>query len=150
MSAPARTGPLASVGYALHHAALVWRLELETRLRPLQLTHTQFNALATANWLARSGTLPTQQDIANFSGMDRMMTSKMIAVLKARGAIASAPDPTDARSNRIQVTEQGAGIVREATRIAREVDAELFGTAAAARELRETLATVAPKRRPMP
>jgi len=42
----AESGPLLAPGFWLQQAALSWRAELDTRLRPLGLTPTQFNVLA--------------------------------------------------------------------------------------------------------
>ena len=85
-------GPLASSGYWLRRSAQQWRRELGMRLRELDLTPTQFDVIAATSWLARSGTAPTQQDIADFSGNDRMMTSKVVRALEARGLVARRPE----------------------------------------------------------
>jgi hypothetical protein len=75
--APAPRGPLRSPGYWLHHAGLAWRQEVETRLRPLGLTNTQFTLLASAHWLQNNegphlgghhAVRATRQRVAQFPG----------------------------------------------------------------------------------
>lgn len=133
-------GPLASPGFWLQRAAQAYLRELDTRLRPLELTHTQFQLLAAASWLGRDGTGPTQQQVADFAGADRMMTSKVLAGLEARGLLVRAADATDARIRRVTATEPARALLREATRIARAVDAALLGGDA---DLRDRLAAIA-------
>ncbi|MEO5921809.1 MAG: MarR family transcriptional regulator [Pseudolysinimonas sp.] len=137
MTQPLR-GPLASPGYRLHIAALAWRRELGVRLRPLGLTPTQFDALATVSFLGRTGE-PTQQQIADFSGVDRMMLSKVLAGLEKRGLVARTADPADARRKRLVVTPAGRQLVDGATAIARGVDRDLFAAVESPERLREEL-----------
>ncbi|MCU1513692.1 MAG: putative HTH-type transcriptional regulator YdcH [Microbacteriaceae bacterium] len=132
-------GPLASPGYWLRRAAQDWRRQLGVRLRPLDLTPTQFDVLAATSWLGRSGTSPTQQDIADFSGNDRMMTSKVLRTLETRQLVGRTPDGTDARTNRLSVTEAGRALVTGATAIARSVDADLFAGLGDVNGLRDQL-----------
>ena len=141
MSTPLR-GPLASPGYRLHLAALTWRRELGVRLRPLGLTPTQFDAIAAVSFLGRSGE-PTQQQIADFSGLDRMMLSKVLATLEQRGLVQRTPDAADGRAKRLAVTAAGRQTVDAATAIARTVDADLFSRVEDPERLRDELETVA-------
>ena len=141
MNEPLR-GPLASPGYRLHIAALAWRRELGTRLRPLGLTPTQFDAIAAVSFLGRTGR-PTQQQIADFSGLDRMMLSKVLAGLEQRGLVERAPDAVDARAKRLAITPAGRELVDAATAIARGVDADLFSGVESPERLRDELRTLA-------
>jgi DNA-binding MarR family transcriptional regulator len=134
-------GPLASPGYRLHLAALAWRRELGVRLRPLGLTPTQFDAIAAVSFLGRSAE-PTQQQVADFSGLDRMMLSKVLATLEERGLVARTPDAADARQKRLAVTPAGRELVDAATAIARSVDADLFADVESPERLRDELRTV--------
>ena len=135
-------GPLASPGYWLHHAALAWRRELGARLKPLDLTPTRFDVLAALSHLSKLDVAPSQQDVAGFAGIDRMMTSKITVALESEGLITRAADPSDARTNRLQLTLAGADLVSRATAIARAFDAELFETPAERAELIAPLARV--------
>ena len=137
-------GPLQSPGFWLHHAALAWARQLDAELALLGLTHTQFNLLASANWLSRGGELPTQQQVADMAGADRMMASKVLSGLEQRGLLARLPHPGDTRAKRIEVTADGTALVLQAVRIGAGVDEAAFGPPSPQRdELRERLREVA-------
>ncbi|MEV6100648.1 MarR family transcriptional regulator [Nocardia sp. NPDC051981] len=139
-------GPLMSPGFWLHHAALEWRATLERNLRPLGLTPTQFNLLASAGWLSREGELPTQQQVADMSGSDRMMASKVIRGLEERGLLLRHADPADARVLRIELTSAGRELASQGVQTAVDTDAQLFGDDGD--QLREHLKPIAAHRLP--
>lgn len=126
---PEPRGPLMSPGFWLHHAALEWRQRLDRALRPHGLTPTQFNLLASIGWLNRTlPSPPTQQQVADHAGADRMMASKVLRTLEERALVTREPDPDDARSLRLHLTDDGRHITRQAIRLAVAVDHELFGS----------------------
>ncbi|MEO6956972.1 MAG: MarR family winged helix-turn-helix transcriptional regulator [Antricoccus sp.] len=133
-------GPFNSPGFWLHHAALTWRRELDSRLVEIGLTHTQFNLLASANWLSRNGEQPTQQQTADLAGADRMMASKVLATLERHDLLERSPHPADPRAKRLRVTAAGATLVRRAVGIVADIDEEIFGPPSAQRDqLRDQL-----------
>jgi DNA-binding MarR family transcriptional regulator len=121
-----------SPGFWLHHAALAWRAELDARLRPLNLTPTQFMLLAAAGWLEYLAGPPTQQQVADQAGADRMMTSRVIRTLEDAGLLARQAHETDGRGLRVTLTPAGRDLLQHATAIAREVDTLFFGRNATA------------------
>ncbi len=142
---PEPRGPLMSPGFWLHHAALEWRQRLDHALRPLGLTPTQFNLLASIGWLGRTlPSPPSQQQVADHAGADRMMTSKVLRTLEERGLLTRGSDPDDARALRLRLTEEGRRITSRAIRLAVAVDDELFGDRAD--RVREQLREVAAHR----
>jgi DNA-binding MarR family transcriptional regulator len=133
-----------SPGFWLQQAALAWRAELETRLRPLGLTPTQFTLLAAVGWLEYIGDPPTQQQVAEQAGADRMMTSKVVRVLAQRDLLVRRPHESSARALRLALTAAGRATLDHATRLAREVDMFFFGADPAA--LRAALRAIAQQR----
>ena len=134
-----------SPGFWLHHAALEWRQRLDRTLRPLGLTPTQFNLLGSVGWLDRTRSAPpTQQQVADHAGADRMMASKVLRTLEERGLVTREPDPGDARSLRLRLTADGSRVTSQAVRLALAVDQELFGDGG--EQLREQLQAVAAHR----
>jgi DNA-binding MarR family transcriptional regulator len=133
-----------SPGFWLHHAALAWRAELDGRLRPLSLTPTQFMLLASAGWLDYVAGPPTQQQVADQAGADRMMTSRVVRTLEEAGLLVRHAHETDGRGIRVALTPAGRDLVQRATAIAREVDALFFGADAEA--MRTALRRVAESR----
>jgi DNA-binding MarR family transcriptional regulator len=116
-----------SPGFWLHHAALAWRAELDARLRPLDLTPTQFMLLASVGWLTHVSGPPTQQQVADQAGADRMMTSRVVRTLADRGLLVRQPDESDAHVLRLSLTPAGRRVVAAATRAARDIDDQFFG-----------------------
>jgi MarR family transcriptional regulator, organic hydroperoxide resistance regulator len=134
-----------SPGFWLHHAALTWRAELDARLRPLGLTPTQFMLLASAGWLEYVSGPPTQQQVAEHAGADRMMTSRVVRALEERGLLTRQVHESDAHALRLRLTPAGRTVVQQATQAAREVDALFFGPAPA--QLRDALRQIAEQHR---
>jgi len=75
---PSGYGPLASPGHHMLMAAQAWRRELSGRLRTPDLRPTQFDTIGALGLLSHSIPDPTQQQVGDFSGMDRMMLSKLV------------------------------------------------------------------------
>jgi len=119
-------GPLASTGYWLKLAALAYQRELDAALRPLDLTTTQFSVLAGVSWLDR-GDPPTQQEVADFAGIDRMMTSRILQLLDRRGLVRRSGRAGDARVRCLTLTAEGRVCIHEAVALAQAVDRRLFG-----------------------
>ena len=140
-SEPPLSGPMLSPGFWLHHAALTWRAELDSGLRPLGLTPTQFMLLASAGWLEHVDGPPTQQAVAEQAGADRMMTSKVVRTLEERGLLERRTDPSDARAVRLTLSRAGRDVVRRATAVARDLDTHFFGSDQA--KMRSTLREIA-------
>jgi DNA-binding MarR family transcriptional regulator len=138
------SGPMLSPGFWLHHAALAWRGELERRLKAIGLTPTQFLLLASAGWLEHIQGAPTQQQVADHAGADRMMTSKVLKSLLDRDLLVRVVDPADARAYRLTLTSKGRKLTRESTEIARSLDTEFFGDKP--ERLRSTLRQIAERR----
>lgn len=142
---PAGPGPQASTGFWLHQAALAWQRELGRRLSPLGLTPTQFMVLSCAGWLqATTGDPPTQQQVADLAGTDRMMTSKVLTGLADQGLVERRPDPGDARSRRIHQTAAGREVTRAALGHVQSLETELLRPGGIDPvSLREALAAIA-------
>lgn len=125
-------GPLASPGFWLLQAAQRWKVEFNRAASALDLTHAQFQVLAGTGWLEYLGTAPTQQQVAEQAGTDRMMASKLIAALERRGLMERT---AQGRTKHVQLTEDGRQLTARATAIARDIDRWLFDDAATSRDL---------------
>lgn len=122
------SGPMASPGFWLHHAALAWRAQMEAILAPFGLTHTQFMLLATTGWLEGTAGTPTQQQVADRAGCDRQMTSRVVRTLQGRGLIARSSDHSNARALRLTLTNEGRDLTRQAIEAVRDLDLRMFGS----------------------
>jgi DNA-binding MarR family transcriptional regulator len=140
-------GPHTSPGFWLHHAYLAWRAACEARLG--ETTYPQFNILSAISLVTgRSGGPPTQQQAADAARMDRKMASKLIATLEDKALVARVPDPSDARTRRLRLTEAGRQVLRSCVAAARQADTEVFGTGPDTDHLLRQLRTVAERRTP--
>lgn len=125
---PFEAGPGESPGFLLWHATLRWQRGLAAALGPLELTHVQFVLLASVWWLAEmQGGRPTQREVADHAGTDRMMTSQVLRGLERRDLLVREQDSLDGRVRRLHVTEAGAALARRAVVVVEAADAELFG-----------------------
>jgi len=115
---PPESGPLLSAGFWLQQAALAWRSELEKRLHPLGLTATQFTVLGAVGWLEHTAGPPTQQEVAEQAGANRMMTSKVVRTLHQRGLLVPHAHESDARALRLALTATGRTTIDDATHAA--------------------------------
>jgi DNA-binding MarR family transcriptional regulator len=143
----ATSGSPPSIGYLLWHLSLRWRAALDRALAPLGLTSSQYGLLASLVGLSRTGTRPSQRELADFAGLERMHVSRLIRGLERRGLVERAGNPADSRARQLMVTERGAEVVVVARRKVVELDeqrlAPLGGRGSArSAELTETLLTL--------
>lgn len=136
-------GPLASPGFWLLQAAQRWKVEFNRGAAEIGLTHTQFQILASTGWLEHLGQHPTQQEVADQAGTDRMMTSKVVAALERRGLLERA---TSGREKRLRLTAQGRDLTDRAAALARDVDRALFPDLAVRDLFREVAQAGVPER----
>jgi DNA-binding MarR family transcriptional regulator len=119
-------GPQASTGHWLRQAALSWQRELGRRLRPLKLTPTQFFVLSCTGWLDATSGPPTQQEVADLAGTDRMMTSKVVGTLEGLGLLQHQPDASNGRLKRLSQTPRGREVTGAALVHLRDIEAQFF------------------------
>jgi MarR family transcriptional regulator for hemolysin len=120
-------------------SAGIWnatRSQLETRLRPLQMTWPQYGVLLAL----RGGESLTQRDIGECLEIDRTTVSVICDSLERHGWAERRSDPADRRANRVQITETGKEIVAQAEPI-------VFGAYAAIADVLSPaeIAGIAPK-----
>lgn len=124
-------GPEESPGFLLWHATLFWQRRITAALAPFDLTHVQFVLLACTWWLCEHGDPPNQQAIAHQAGTDVKMTSQVLRTLERKGLVERHIDEFDTRSKRLTLTRAGFTVARRAVKAVEDVDAAVFGAAAA-------------------
>ncbi|HLI22162.1 MAG TPA: hypothetical protein VKV32_13640 [Stellaceae bacterium] len=110
-----------------------WQRRLEKALQPVGLTHLQFILLATIDWLERAGEVPSQARLANFTLFDRVMISKVLALLAQKGLIARDAHPTVAKAKRVDLTSAGHQALARARPLWAETEERYFGQLGAER-----------------
>ena len=113
-------------GYLLWQIAMLWQRRMKNGLDTLAITHTQFVILAALKWLRQSQEAVTQADVANHANIDRMMTSKIVKGLLAKGILRAMPHKSDSRSHTLHFTDKGEKLFRSALEIVQKIDASFF------------------------
>jgi DNA-binding MarR family transcriptional regulator len=117
----------ASFGFKAVHVAQRWQRRLEKALEPVGLTHLQFILLATIDWLERSGEVPSQARLANFTLFDRMMISKVLTLLTQKGLVERDTHPSIPKAKRVDLTADGRRALEQARPLWAETEQRYFG-----------------------
>ncbi|HEY1480029.1 MAG TPA: MarR family winged helix-turn-helix transcriptional regulator [Gaiellales bacterium] len=120
--------PGGGLGFALAHAAQVWRSELTDVLADLSVTAPQFFVLAALLHL-HGREAPTQREIAERTGTDANTTSQIVRGLETRGLLGRQPHARDSRAFALTLTNDGLDLARECTRRARALNETFFAGA---------------------
>lgn len=120
--------PVRTFGFRLWHVQHAFMRRLEGALLPLGLTHMQFVVLRVADHLAQAGEQPTQARLAVGTATDRMMVSKVLRLLEAKGLVVRPVHPMDARAHHVVLTAAGRRLVAQAMPLALQAQAEYFGS----------------------
>ena len=105
--------PEEKIGYLLWQSSMRWQREANAALSGLGLTQTQFAILAAAAWLLREKKLITQNEIAEYARIDKMMTSRLIAKLESQGLFKRVSG-IDKRERQVSVTAKGKTLLKKA------------------------------------
>ncbi|WP_324678240.1 MarR family winged helix-turn-helix transcriptional regulator [Hymenobacter sp. GOD-10R] len=114
-------------GYLLWQVSMRWQLQMNQRLRVVGLTLTQFSLLAGLYWLSRQGEVVTQQRLADYAHVDRMMTSKVLQTLEKKGLLERGTNAQDGRAKQLHLLPAGETLLRHAYTLVQEVDTTFFG-----------------------
>jgi DNA-binding MarR family transcriptional regulator len=133
-----------SPGFLLWRVSLRWQRLMTATLRPFGLTHVQFVLLATLWWLTkRAKERPSQRRLADFAGIDPMMTSQVLRTLEAKGLVERLANPTDSRALRLAPTPKGSMLARRTIETVEAADRGFFDRATSARTFIESLRALA-------
>ncbi len=109
-----------SLGFLLARSAHQLRSRLEEELSPIGLHIKQFGVLMSINHF---GAL-SQQQLGGALCIDRSTMVALIDELEQREIVQRHPDPEDRRAHRIDLTELGSELVRQASELADRVEDE--------------------------
>lgn len=133
-----------SAGYLANHMARLFARRLQERIGPLGLSTGTFPALL-ALWEAEG---LTQKEMTERLDIEQATMAKTLARMERDGLVVRRKDPTDARAQRIWLTEKARDLERPATAAAAAVNAgALAGLEAGERRrftalMRETIAAL--------
>jgi DNA-binding MarR family transcriptional regulator len=99
-----------SLGLIIWQLSNLWQRKANSLLQKHNLTHAQFAILDTLNTLSTNSKNIAQNQICEFAGTDKMMTSKIITSLQEKKFVKRSENKEDLRSNNIIITEKGKAV----------------------------------------
>ena len=115
-----------STGWLIWQVALRCRTALDRALAPLGLTSAKYGLLAALHGLSRSGTHPSQRQLADFAGLEPMYVSKLARALEQAALIERRDDPDDTRAVRLSLTSRGTELTIAARQIVVALDEQIL------------------------
>ena len=104
-----------------------WHRRIKSSLDKLSITHPQYVALASLNYLSVKKSKVRQVDISNLSDMDAMTISDILKLLKKKKLVERKNSILDNRAKVVYLTTKGLQIKKQATEIVKQIDLEFFG-----------------------
>jgi MarR family transcriptional regulator, organic hydroperoxide resistance regulator len=113
-------------GYLVWRLAMHWRAAVDAAVAPLGLTHALYVVLASLRGIARDGSTPSQRELADHTGLDKIYISKLARTLEQAGYIARDANPDDPRAFRLRVTSDGRRVIDHGIEIVRQLQDNLI------------------------
>lgn len=116
-----------STGFLVWRVSNLWQQKVREKLDPHGITHVQFlllNCLAALN--KNQSFAITQKMLADFSGCDKMMTSKVLRTLEGRKLVQRKDHHADTRSKSLLLTAKGMELLQQASEAFKLAEAEVF------------------------
>lgn len=118
-----KNSPIEQFGMQLAETARIWRNKLDQRLKPLGLSQAKWVVLL---HLSRCDSDVTQKELAQKVSIEGPTLVGLLDRLSADGLVERRESPTDRRSKTVHLTDHGAGVIQQITRVARDLRNELF------------------------
>ncbi|GAA0602049.1 MarR family winged helix-turn-helix transcriptional regulator [Actinomadura livida] len=114
-----------ATGRLLWQVTTRWRAAVDRAVAPLGLTHAQYTLLGSLYGLSRSGTRPSQRELADFAGLEPIYVSKLVRALEGAGLVIRSEHPADPRALQLTLTDKGTTVIREAVTVVHALQEEL-------------------------
>jgi DNA-binding MarR family transcriptional regulator len=114
-----------TTGYLLWRLTNKWRAAVDRALAHLDLTHAQYSVLASLYGISRSGSRPSQRELADHTGLEPMYVSKLARALEGAGLIERIEHPADPRAVQLSLTRRGTHVVTQAIPVVRALQEEM-------------------------
>jgi DNA-binding MarR family transcriptional regulator len=119
--------PERAVGFVLWRVLHRYVREADRVLAGLDLTHLQFQTLALAAWLGRSGEPVTQVELARAGDIGTMQVSHMMKALESKGWVRRLRSASDVRAKTVELSPQGIAVLHQAFPLMVDLQSKLFG-----------------------
>lgn len=121
-------GPEKAIGFVLWRVLHRYIRDADRALAAFNLTHLQFQTLALAAWLGRTGEPVTQVQLARAGDVAPMQVSHMMKALEDKGWIARPRSASDVRAKNVEVTADGLAVLRRALPVMVQLQRDMFGS----------------------
>lgn len=118
--------PEDSLGYMLWKTTTIWQRQIKAVLSPFEISHAQFVIIAVVRWLSEAKKDPSQNDIKNLSGLDKMTISKSLKKLSSMGLVARVENSLDARAKIVSLTRKGHDLIEKVVPLVEAADRQFF------------------------
>jgi DNA-binding MarR family transcriptional regulator len=119
--------PEKAIGFVLWRVMHRYVREADRVLADVDLTHLQFQTLALAAWLGRSGEAVTQSELARAGDVAPMQVSHMMKALETKGWVRRPRSRSDVRAKNAEVTAAGLAVLRRALPLMVRLQRQMFG-----------------------
>jgi DNA-binding MarR family transcriptional regulator len=116
-----------AVGFVLWRVVHRYQRDIDRALAPLDLTHLQFTTLMLVAWVARSGAIVAQSDIARIGDIHPMQVSLILKALEAKGHVTRTKSLANVRAYRVELTRPGLAVLEAALPLAIAIQRGTFG-----------------------
>ncbi|WP_207422724.1 MarR family winged helix-turn-helix transcriptional regulator [Desertivirga brevis] len=113
-------------GFLLWQMEMCWQRIANQTLSNFDLTYTQFIVLRISDYLNESNQTVFQHQVAKFSRIDRMMTSRILASLEKKNFIEREKLSGDARAKLVVLTKKGKEILASSQEALTEAEEAFF------------------------
>jgi len=117
-------------GFLLWQIEMCWQRAVNQALSYFDLTYTQFIVLNISRNLSLNNEYVYQHQVAKFSKIDRMMTSRILASLEKKQFIEREKLTGDARAKLVTLTFKGKEILNQSLKAVTETEKAFFKPAA--------------------
>ena len=115
-----------NTGLLLWLSSNKWQREINQHLAQFGLTHVQYLLLCGLHDLVKEGRVTTQMNLADFVGIDKMMTSKVVRSLEVKKMLKRVGDKKDKRAICLHLTAFGDQVLRKTGNDLAKFDAAFF------------------------
>jgi DNA-binding MarR family transcriptional regulator len=123
--------PERAVGFVMWRVLHRYVRQADRALVTYGMTHLQFQTLALAAWLSRTGEPVTQARLAQAGDVGAMQVSHMMTTLERKGWVRRSRSATDVRAKVVMVTQPGLELLRRVLPVMIDVQRQVFGDAGA-------------------
>lgn len=114
--------PQESTGLQFWKLYSKWQKKINKELSKYKATHTQFVILASIKWFNEQSIDPSQMQISNITGIEKMTLSKAIARLEDLSFIKKYKSGADNRSVCVKLTDKGQKLVPKLITLIEAID----------------------------